>query len=81
VLSARRAIFLLWVAAEIYADAQFDAIVHPDIRVALGHRLLHCDRAAHRIDDARKFDKHAVAGGLDDPAVVLGDLRIDELMA
>ena len=67
-LWARRAIFLLWVAAEIYADAQFDAIVQPDIRVALGHRLLHCDRAAHRIDDAPKFDQQAVTGGLDDAA-------------
>jgi hypothetical protein len=68
VLSARRAIFLLWVAAEIYAGAQFDAIVHPDIRVALGHRLLHCNRGGHRIDDAPKFRQQAVAGGLDDAA-------------
>ena len=30
-----------------------------------------------RIDDARKLDQHAIAGGLDDAAVVLGDLRIE----
>jgi hypothetical protein len=35
----------------------------------------------HRIDDARKFDKHAVAGGLDDAAVMLADLRIEEVAA
>jgi len=30
-------------------------------------------------DDARKPHQHAVAGGLADAAVVLGDLRIEEL--
>ncbi len=49
--------------------------------VPLGHRLLHRDRAAHRIDDAGKLDQHAVAGGLDDAAAVLGDFRIDQLAA
>src|ERR1700730_16137051 len=67
--------------AEIDADAPFDAIVHPDPSVPLGHRPLHRDRATDRIDDAGKFHEHAVAGGLDDAALVLGDLRIDELAA
>src|SRR6516225_3446689 len=67
--------------AEIDADAQLDAAVRRDIRVALGHRLLHLDRAAHRIDDAGKLYQHAVPGGLDDAAVVLGNLRIEELAA
>jgi hypothetical protein len=58
-----------------------DATVCADASVPLRHRLLHCDGAAHCIDDARKFHQHPVAGGLDDAAVVLGDLRIDELMA
>ena len=52
-----------------------------DTGVALGHRLLHLDRAAHRIDDAGELDQQAVAGGLDDAAVVLGDLRVDQLAA
>ena len=52
-----------------------------DIGVALRHPLLHRDRAAHRIDDAGELDQQAVAGGLDDAAVMLGDLRIDELAA
>jgi hypothetical protein len=35
--------------AEIDADAQFDAAVHPDTDVPLGRRLLHRDRSApHR---------------------------------
>ena len=41
--------------------------------IALGHRLLHRDRATHRIDDARKFHQQAVTCGLDDAAMVLGD--------
>src|SRR5689334_19526807 len=67
--------------AEIDADAQFDAVVRGGAGVPLGHRLLHRDGTAHRIDDAGKLHQQAVAGGLDDAAVMLGDLRIDELMA
>jgi hypothetical protein len=67
--------------AEIDADAQLDAALRRDAGVSLEHRLLHRDRAAHRIDDAGKFHQHAVAGGLDDPATVLGYLRIEELAA
>jgi hypothetical protein len=33
---------------------------------ALGHRLLHLDRTAHRVDNARKLDQQVVTGGLDD---------------
>ncbi len=67
--------------AEIDADAQFDAVVRRDTGVPLGHRLLHRDGTAHRIDDAGKFHQQAVAGGLDDAAPVLGDLRIEKLAA
>ena len=31
--------------------------------------------------EAPKFHQHAVAGGLDDTAVMLGDLQINELMS
>ena len=71
--------------AEIDADAQFDAALRGDIGVPLGHRLLHRDGAAHRIDDAGKLHQQAVAGGLGprarpgDAALVLGDLRVEEL--
>jgi hypothetical protein len=58
--------------AEVDSDAQLDAVFRRDIRVSPGHRLLHRDRAAHRIDDAGKFHQQAVAGGLDDAAPVLG---------
>jgi len=37
--------------------------------------------AAHRVDNAREFRQHPVAGRLDDAAGVLTDLRVDELAA
>jgi hypothetical protein len=42
---------------------------------------LHHDGAAHRIDDRGELDQEAVARGLDDTALVLGDQWIDELPA
>ena len=60
--------------AEIDPHAEFDATIRRHIGVSLGHRALHFDRTAHRIDDAGKFHQQAVAGGLDDAAMVLGDL-------
>ena len=48
------------------------------IRLAVGHPALHLAGAAHRVDDAGEFHQHAVAGGLDDSAVMLADLRIDQ---
>jgi hypothetical protein len=66
--------------ADVDADAQFDPIVCRGARVALGHRLLHLDCVAHRIDHA-ELDQQAVAGGLDDAAMMLDDLRIEEFAA
>jgi hypothetical protein len=42
---------------------------------------LDLDGAAHRIDDARKLHQHAIAGSLDDAAVMFPDFRIDKLAA
>jgi hypothetical protein len=40
---------------------------------------LNRNRASHGIDGARELDQHAIAGGLDYTAVILGDSRIDDL--
>jgi hypothetical protein len=64
--------------AEIDADAKLDAPIGGNLGIALGHRALHLDRAAHRVDDAGKLDQHAVAGGLDDAAVMRGNFRIGD---
>jgi hypothetical protein len=37
--------------------------------------------AGDGFDDALKLDKQPVAGGLDDAALVLGDLRVDQIAA
>ena len=50
-----------------------------DVGVAPRHALLDLDRALHRLGDALELDQHAVAGGLDDAALVLGDRRVDQL--
>src|SRR5215831_6122602 len=65
--------------AEVDADAKLDAPFHRHVGVALCHCLLDLDGATHRIDDARKLDEQPVAGGLDDAAPVLLDLRIPQL--
>ena len=62
--------------AEIDADAELQPPLRLDVGVALGHPALHLDSKAHRVDDAGELDQHAVAGGLDDAAAVLGDLGV-----
>ena len=61
------------------ADTEFDALVGPDLRVALDHRPLDFNGAIHRVDDAPELDNCAVAGALDDPAVMHGDGWIDQV--
>ena len=65
--------------AEVDADAELNPSRRRDIRVASRHPALDLGSAQDRIDNALEFDQHAVAGGLDNAAVVLCDGRIDEL--
>jgi hypothetical protein len=66
--------------AEIDADAKPQAALLGEIQIAVGHRVLNFGRTAHRVDDTGKFRQHAVAGGLDDAAVILADLRFDHFV-
>jgi hypothetical protein len=52
---------------------------HPSI--ALDQAILHLNRAADGVDDAAELDDCAVAGALDDAAVMRGDRGIDEIAA
>ena len=63
------------------ADAEFDPPLGRYAGVALEEAVLHLDRAPHRVDDAAKFDDCAIAGALDDAAVMSGDSRVDEVAA
>ena len=49
--------------------------------VALDQAVLHFDGAAHRVDHAAELDQAAVAGALDDAAVMHGDGGIDQVAA
>ena len=75
------AVALLDDVAEMNADAKFDPALRRQARVAFDHAVLHFDRAAHGVDHAAKFDQAAVAGALDDAAVMEGDGRIDQVAA
>src|ERR1700722_1400947 len=62
-------------------DAEVYALVRRDARVALDHGALDFDRAAHRIDHATELDDQAVAGALDEAAVVDGDGGVNQIAA
>ena len=49
--------------------------------VALDHRGLYFNRAAHGVDHAAELDDDAVAGALDDASVMHGDGRVDQVAA
>jgi len=65
--------------AEIDPHTEFDAAIQRHISVSLGHRALHFDGAAHRVDNAGELDEQPVAGSLDDAATVFLDLGIAQL--
>ena len=65
--------------AEVDADAEEDALFRRGVGIALGHLALHLDGALDRIHDAHELSEEAVAGGLNDPATMLSDLRLDQL--
>ena len=65
--------------ADVDTDSQIDPLFGRHTGIALGHATLHVDRTAHRVDHAREFQQQPVARGLDDPAAVFGDLRVNKL--
>ena len=75
------AVALLDHVAEMDADPKLDALVGRDPGVALDHRPLHFNGAVHCVDDTAELDDAAVAGALDDAAVMHGDGRIDQVAA
>src|SRR4030095_1024855 len=65
--------------AKVDADAKFDPPILHHGRVADRHVALDFHGAFDCVHDAGKFDQHAVAGQLDDPPLMLGDGRVDQL--
>ena len=66
---------------DMNSDSELDALIVGKARVASDHAILHLDGAMHRVDDASELDDAAVAGALDDAAVMGGDRRINEIAA
>jgi hypothetical protein len=64
---------------EVDADAEVNSPLWQGSLIALGHPALDLNGAPDGIDHAGELGKEAVAGVLNDPAPVLGCLRIDEL--
>src|SRR5467141_595413 len=67
--------------ALVDADPEFDATLRRRWGIAFGQRSLHLCSAAQCIDDAAELDQEAVPGGLDDAALMAGDLRVDQFGA
>jgi hypothetical protein len=67
--------------ADVDTDAETDALGFRHITLALGHAVLDRDRAGDRVDGAGKLAEDAVAHELDDATTVLGDERLDKLLA
>jgi len=65
----------------VNSNTELDAMVGRQRGIALGHRRLHFGRASERVDDAAELDQQAVAGRLDDAALMIGDLRVDDFGA
>ena len=75
------AVALLDDIAQVDADAELDALIRRDSDVALDHRVLNLDSAAHGLDHAAKFDQRPVARALEHSAIMAGDRGIDEIGA
>jgi hypothetical protein len=73
------AVALLDHVAQVNADAKFDAFFGRQAGVALDHAGLHFDRAPYSVDHAAELDDRAVAGALDDSAVMDSDGRVDKV--
>ena len=67
--------------ADIDADAKADGPIGGMVTIIGGHLLLHLHGTAHRAVDAVEHDEQGVASGLNDPAAMLVDRRVDQSAA
>ena len=65
--------------AGVHADAKLQSAIRGIARARLCQPLLRLDRALHGIHRARELGQHAIAGGVDDAAAVLGDDAVHDL--
>ena len=67
--------------AKVDADAEADGSIRRLIAIMDRNLLLHLHRTAHRSIDAVEHDEQRVAAGLNDPAAMLLDRRVDQVAA
>jgi hypothetical protein len=77
----RSAVTFLDDICKVDANAKLDATLGGKTRIALDHPVLHLDGAANSIHNAAKLDEDAIASPLDDPTVMEGDSRIEQIAA
>src|SRR5262249_49323923 len=63
---------------EVDPDAELDPFSRRGSPIAIGHAPLNVDCATDRADDAGELGQEPVSGLLDDPAMVFGDLRVNQ---
>jgi hypothetical protein len=73
------AVALLDHVAEVDADAKLDAALRRQAGVTFDQASLDPNRAAHRIHHTAELDDASISGALDDPAVMGGDCRVDQI--
>ena len=71
------AVGLLDDVAQMNADPEDDALIGRSSDVVLDHRVLNCDGAPHRFDDAAEFDQSPITGALEHVAVLPRDRGVD----
>ena len=62
-------------------SSDLDALVRRDPSVALDHRPLDFNGQVHCVDHAAKLDNASVPRALNDPAMMHGDGRVDQIAA
>ena len=65
--------------AEIDADAKLHAAFGRVVHIFRLERGLHFDGAIHRLDHAGKLGQHAVAGRINEAAVMLGNSGVEQV--
>ena len=63
--------------ANVDPDAEADGPVRRLVAIMVGNLLLHLHGTAYRPVDAVEHDQQGIAPGLDDPAAMLLDRRVD----
>src|SRR5437763_13497276 len=67
--------------AQIDANPKYNPLFFGYAGIALCHAALHRHRTGDGLYNACEFDQYAVAGRLNDPALVLADFWLDEFAA